>query len=325
MKEKTKALIITAILLALGALTTYLSTFNLQFTFEKTELSFDNNLINEKLTYITNKDYHTLYRDFQTPVYATLQNFDTITPEAVTCIQGEGYFHTKTQCDEEVCRPYTESNEYGCTFGETLGFKKENEYTIEGSYSLNPGSIIEINNKHYTKFVAYSPNKHPLLIKGKNFIVPENAITKSYFLPQQYVTLYVPYEINTENYRVIKQNSFEYNKRWLLALAVILAILPALIFYFAWNRFGKESSHTDFPESLSYYPDTKRKGWEVAAYFNPPFGKIDNNFFAALILELNRRKIILLKTIGKETYIKVQKENDPSLDEVEKMFIKKIF
>lgn len=76
------------------------------------------------------------------------------------------------------CPAYTEANEYGCTFGNVYGFYTGENYEIKAEYELYPENLFKINDRYYIKFIAYSANSHKLLIKGSNFIIPEEAISK---------------------------------------------------------------------------------------------------------------------------------------------------
>jgi uncharacterized membrane protein len=317
MKERNVVIIISSILLILGVVTIYLSLTLTSFTFSKTELAFNGINVQEKLFYNTNKAYHTLYRDFQTKLSDSILTEDYIKINKVRCEQGENYYNNYNSCAQGSCALYTELNEYGCTFGNSLGFEKGNEYSITAEYELHPQNLIKIGNKFYIKFIAYSPGKHPLLIKGKNFFVSEDAVTKSFFMPQQFVAVYVPFNGETSGFSVIEQSSFEYNRQWLLFVLIIIAIFPSIFFFLIWYFFGREHSFSDIPESLSTYPEG-RKPWEVAAFFNPPFGSLNSS---ALLLDFQRRKIIQLKSKDKKTLVKILKKEDSSLDEVEKAFL----
>jgi uncharacterized membrane protein len=317
MKEKTKVIIITIVLLLLGVLAVYFSMFATTFTFTRTELTFSENKVQEILFYTPNQNYHTLFRSFQTQLSDNVAKGDYIKIENVTCHEGTEYHNTFSACETKTCFPYTESNEYGCSFGHELGFQKAQNYQIAAEYTLNPQNLIKIKNNYYIKFIAYSPQKHPLLTKNKNFFVSYGAITRNTFLPQQFVTIYIPFNGDTSKYKIIEQNSFVYNNSWIFLLWIIVAIFPALFFVLMWIFYGREYSHLDVPETLSNYPK-ERKGWEVAAIFQAPFGKFNSS---ATLLDFQRRKIISLKAKDKKTYIKILKESDRSLDEVEKAFL----
>jgi uncharacterized membrane protein len=90
-----------------------------------------------------------------------------------------------------------------------------------------------------------------------------------------------------------------------------------------WHFFGRERTFEDIPDALSVYPK-ERKGWEVAAFFNPPFADIDQNFSSTMLLELYRRKVIDIKMkdkgiLGKDMLIKINSKKN--LDNAEEMFI----
>ena len=64
---------------------------------------------------------------------------------------------------------------------------------------------------------------------------------------------------------------------------------------------------------MSSFPN-KRVFWEVATYFNPPFSKIDKNFFAATLLNFYNKKIIDIREKDKEIYIKLNKFEGDDLE-----------
>ena len=325
MKEKNIVLIIMLVLTLVSVLILFLSLFNTNFNFYKTELTINGNEIRETLYFKPDKDYHTLYRDFSTSIEVSGKPAE-ISINDVACESGTPYANSYTQCisfPEKTatnCFPFTEKNELGCTFGNTLGFKEDGNYYLKSEYILNPNKLIDINGKRYIKFVAYSKNRHPLLIKNKNFIISDEAITKNYFLPNENVIIYIPFSLESKS--AIYQNSFSYDGNFLsLIFIIILSFLPPCVFYFVWLKHGKEISHEDVPRTLSTYP-RERKGWEVAAFFMPPFSQIDKNFFSAMLLDLKNRKIIDLKSVNKETYIKLPHDiSKCNVDEIEKSIL----
>ncbi|MFA6022467.1 MAG: DUF2207 domain-containing protein [Candidatus Pacearchaeota archaeon] len=349
MKESRAVAIFVAIFILLGILSLfYFIFFSAGFNFYKSELTINGNNVQEKLTFNANKDYHTLFRTFITPVVVSPSNFENIQLTSVSCQQGTPYVYTQNSglftfdktFTSEKSLPYTEINEYGCTFGNQLGFKKSQDYTIQSSFIVNNKNLFEINGKYYTKFVAYSPDKHKLLIKNNNFFVSGDAITKDIFFPNEYVIIYIPYnEKDISQFNIIQKSNFEFTSIFIFILFIIFSFFPAILFFLVWFIWGRETSYLDVPKELSMYPNQKndgfsffgcsgiknslheRKAWEVATMFTHPLGKINNNFFPAMIMDMNRRKIIELKAVDKEVYIKLLKYNKQKLDEVELAFI----
>ena len=189
MREKTKVIIIAIVIFVLGFFAVYLSLFLVSFTFERTELNIENSLVQEKLFYTANKDYHTLYRDFQTSILDEPSSDDYIKITNVNCAIGAAYKNNYDKCYMGNCLIFTESNEYGCTFGNDLGFKKGEEYQIGADFELHPKNLIKIKDKYYIKFIAYSTNRHPFLVRDVNFFVAEGVITKKIFLPLELIRI----------------------------------------------------------------------------------------------------------------------------------------
>ncbi|MGV8152153.1 MAG: DUF2207 family protein [Candidatus Nanoarchaeia archaeon] len=342
MKEKNIVFIITLLFLILGIASFYFSIIHSSFNFYKSEISVNNKVIQETLNYKPNKPYHTLYRNFQSSIFMLVSGSpeaqdNSIGIKSVTCSHGQAYLRLDNQYDsncynfpekiQSKCLAYTENNEYGCSFGDIYGFKKDKEYKINAEYELYPKNIFKINNKYYIKFIAYSKNNHKLLIKNKNFILPKNAISKKYYFPQDDVIIYLPYEYK-EGINTLNQEKFEFDTNYFKKiLALLVCIIPALFFFLIWYFFGKENIEPDLPAEVSMYPN-KRKAWEVAAYFNPPFSSMDKNFFGSLMLDLYKRKIIDLKIIEqkgmlslkKELFVKINKFPN-NLDKIEEEFI----
>lgn len=334
MKEGKIVAISVMVLFIIGCLNIYASIFLFQnFNFDKSELTINGNNVQEKLTYNTNKEYHTLYRNFITPVFVDNSSSENMQMASVDCQQGTAYVYTKDsqfytynnsfQLSKSL--PYTESNEYGCTFGDTYGFKNSQEYSIQSSFIVNNQNLFLINGKYYTKFVVYSPRNHKLLVRNRNFFISGDAgiITKNIFLPSHYVIIYLPYKgEDVSQYTVIEKNNFEFdNSSLLLFILLFLAFSPILLFLLVWFFFGRENNPLDVPHELSMYPN-ERKAWEVATIFNPPFGGINKNFFPAMTLDLYRKKIIDMKTVGDDSHIKIKDYSNKKLDEIELAFIK---
>jgi len=330
MKESKAVAIIVTILVILGILNIiYFSLWSGGFNFSKSEITINGNNIQENLLFHTNKEYHTLFRNFITQITVEDNNIENIKINSLSCQSGIPYvltsygFYTFNQSFlSSPHLPYTENNEYGCTFGNELGFKDNQDYYIKSSYTINNENLFEINGRYYTKFVAYSPNNHKLLIKGNNFIISGDVITKGIFFPNEYVILYLPYDNqNISSFNIIQKTNFEFDNNQLIIIFIFLiSFLPALLFFFVWFIFGRETSYLDVPKELSMYPN-ERKAWEVAAIFNPPFGKMGLNFFPTMIMDFYRRKIIDIKTINKEVYIKLLKHDNKNLDQVDLAFI----
>jgi uncharacterized membrane protein len=331
MREGKIVAISVIILFVIGCLNIYASIFLFQdFNFDKSEITINGNNVQEKLTYNTNKEYHTLYRTFITPLAIDNSSSENIQITSVECPQGTPYVYTgdyqfytyENSFQLSNPLPYTETNEYGCTFGDTYGFKKSQEYYIKSSFIVNNQNLFLIKGKYYTKFVVYSPNEHKLLIKGKNLIISGNQdiITQNIFPPSHYVIIYIPYkEWDISQYTIIQKNNFEFDNNYL----IFIMFIPILLVLFVWFFFGRENNPLDVPHELSMYPN-ERKGWELASIFNPPFGGINTNFFPAITLDLYRKKVIDMKTVGDDSHIKIKDYSNKKLDEIELAFIKYI-
>ncbi|HRZ85558.1 MAG TPA: DUF2207 domain-containing protein [Candidatus Paceibacterota bacterium] len=333
MRETKLVSIVVMILILLGVASILISIFfSFEFNFYKSEISVNGNNIQEKLFYNTDKDYHTLFRNFVSPVLAkgSTPYFESIEVTSISCQDGNPYVYTndgkylsynQNALWESKTQPYTERNEYGCTFGNIYGFEKNNEYWIQADYLVN-GNLFKIKGDYYKKFVVYSPNRHKLLTRDKNFFISgDNVITKNMFLPNEYVIIYIPFNgTDVTNYQIIEKNDFEFDNSYLTIFIVLfISFFPALIFIIIWYFFGKELTNPDLPNELSMYPN-ERKAWEVAAIFNPPFGQPGKTFFSTMIMDFYRRKIIDMKNVGKEVYIKLLKYDKQKLDEVELEF-----
>ncbi len=277
-----------------------------EFNFHSSSLTINGENIHEELQFKPDKDYHTLYRNFANPIYSKLTSLNetnTIKIIDVGCSAGTPYVRDFNGfCSTETCLPYTENNEYGCTFGENLGFKKGEEYTINSEYSLNPENLFNIKGNYYIKFVIYSSDNHIKLNKN-NFFITGEAITKEKYSERENVIIYVPYYGDISNYNVLGQNDFEFDKNFNF-IFVVLSIIPGLFFFFIWYIFGKENSYEYVPKELSTFP-TKRKFWEVSAYFNSPLLFIDKNFFSSILLNFYNSKVIDIKEKDKEIFIKL--------------------
>ncbi len=330
MKETTIVAIVCGILLIAGGVLVYYSTFNASFNFYKSELVIDGNNVSETLFFKPNKDYHTLFRNFVSPIVTGgTATGDSIEVINVKCAQGTPYARSYYDCryfdgsSKSACLDYTENNEYGCSFGSDIGFYKGNDYQIKAEYLLSESNIFVVNGKNYIKFVAYSPNNHVYLKTGENLIINGDAVSAKSYLPKANVVIYIPYTGSITEKNIVQLTEFEFD-RSPYALWILMAILPSLLFFGVWYFFGKEKSYQDMPESLSYYP-MERKAWEVSSFFAPPFNVVDDQFFASMLLSLYHKKIIDVKIqegfLSKKTLIKINKYSKSSLDEIENKFL----
>lgn len=336
MQEKTSVLIITGILLLIGGIVYYVQMNSSAFNFYKSELLINSNNIEEKLSYSPDKDYHTLYRNFQSYVSSSREVYpNSVLINKVHCEDGTPYFSTPTECyngnipvPADGCMSHTEPNEYGCSFGDATGFFKNKEYWIGAEYQLLPVNLIKIDNKYYIKFIAYNAEAHKSLVTGKNFIIHGNAVADKSYAPDEQVIIYISYEGDTAGFSVINQKGFEFDNKILKHLfTLFLSLFPGISFFVIWFFFGREKSEGNIPERLSL-PPNKRKASEVAAFFNPPFGSRNKNLFPTLLTDLYHRKIIYIKLEKKsgllsedKLYVKINKYESNSLTKIEKEFI----
>lgn len=328
MKERNLIILLITIFAIIGLTIVYFSMLYSGFNFYKSELIVKGNTITETLTFNTNKPYHTLYRDFQTPATTSTNNEkNTIVLSNVECQQGTAYFRESSfDCTifrgdikvKENCPAYTENNEYGCTFGNVYGFSKNQNYFIKSTYTLNPINLFQIKGKNYIKFVAYSESRHKFL--SDNLKVSPGVIREKNYFPKEQVILYIPYNGDIQGINIIKQSDFEFDSiAFEFILLCFFGLLPSLLFFLAWFIFGREHSFADIPPELSMFPQM-RKPWEVATFFNPPFGKADKNFFASMLLNFYHKKVIDIQMRKKDVWIKLNKHKQP-LDKIEKMFL----
>ncbi len=331
MKERAQITLLVLGLLVLGSLIfCYYELFNTGFTFSSAELEIGGNLVREKLTFVPNKPYHTLYRNFASPILAPESGgsfSEYIRINMVECSHGapyymdkDGFFVSSALTDSLA---YTEPNEYGCGFGEELGFEKGKSYIVSSEYVLNPTTLYDFKGKHYIKFVAYDRLRHPTLDRGSSLVIQGDAIYEDFTFPGIETIIYIPYEPeNLGDYEIITVRRLEFGDRLRLIFMFLVSILPAIACFIVWRLFGKEKEEGDYPSELSQYPK-ERKAWEVSAYFNPPFGSMDRNFMPAMILDFYSRKLIDLKFTKsglfgrKEMLIKIT-DKEIKLDEIEK-------
>ncbi len=327
MKESTAVAIIVSILLLVGGIAYYIQPDISPFNFYKSELTINGNQIQEKLSYITDKPYHTLFRNFQSYVAPPGQNIsNSISIEQVICSEGTSYYRTISKCYSSAgaaatCMAYTENNEYGCSFGDTYGFLKSANYWMSADYTLNPENLFKIKNNYYIKFIAYNENNHKKLVVGDNFIIQGSAITNKRYYPDEQVIIYIPYTGDTSKFNVISQNSFEFDSKLFVHILLLLGFLfPGASFLIVWLFFGKEKSSGDITERISTYPN-KRKASEVAVFFNFPLGSSNPNLVPTLLTDFYNRKIIDTKIKDKKLYVKINKYNADSLNRIEGNFI----
>ncbi|MBS3100292.1 hypothetical protein J4463_03720 [Candidatus Pacearchaeota archaeon] len=188
----------------------YVLTVHPDFTFSSSKLDINEKEVKETLVYISDKDYHTLYRNFDSTIVSQQETgIESIKVKGVECSFGTAYIRFNDQClyfDDENklngCLLYTENNEYGCTFGNNYGFKKGVEQTIKADYFIEPPQLFEFEGKTYIKFIAYKSGKHPTLNLGKNFFV-EGALADEKYYSFDNVVVYVPYKpANGEFYKL---------------------------------------------------------------------------------------------------------------------------
>jgi hypothetical protein len=307
------------VILVLGGIAVILLGIGQEFNFYSSKIVVNGNNINEELHFLPNKPYHTLYRNFASPVFSknsvNVQSKNYLKFNDVKCSAGNAYLRDYTgQCYESnqetvSCYSYTENNEYGCTFGETLGFSKGKEYIINSEYEIHPENLFKINGDYYIKFVVYSPKNHIKLTRD-NLIVEGEVIRDEKYFPEQNVILYIPYTGEISNFNVINQADFQFDSKFKSILKGIFflffSLFPAIFFFFIWFFLGREISYENTPKELSTFP-SNRRCWEVAAYFNPPFSKVDKNLFASVLLNLYNKKIIDIMEKDGDIYVKLNK------------------
>jgi len=159
MKETRLVIVVVSIFVALGLIVLYFSVIlSPAFNFYKTELTIDGATINEKLYFEPDKDYHSLFRTFDSPIYSQGKsyNLNSVEIKDVGCKTGQAYFKDSynnlfrfPESENRRDIPYTEKNEYGCTFGKDIGFKDGENYWIKSTYELHPDNLFLINNNYY--------------------------------------------------------------------------------------------------------------------------------------------------------------------------------
>jgi uncharacterized membrane protein len=309
-------LIITGLLILGGTLLIFFQGYS-KFNFYSSKIVIDGANIQEELHYNPDKPYHTLYRSFESEIYSinnsNINSKNYLLIKNVECSNGNYYFKDYYGNPYPNNYAYTENNEYGCTFGETLGFSKGEDYTINAEYEIHPENLFKINNNYYIKFVVYSPNNH-IKLTNENFVVEGDVVKDEKYLSNQNVILYLPYtEEDTTGFSIIELKDFEFDSDIKYQLKYLLFFFPGIIFFLVWFIFGKENAYENIPKELSTFP-SKRIFWEVAAYFNPPFSSINKNFFAATILNFYNKKVIGIKEKDKEIYIKLNSFHGDDLE-----------
>ncbi|MBU0907009.1 MAG: hypothetical protein KKE05_02515, partial [Nanoarchaeota archaeon] len=247
MKELNVAIVISLILVVIGGGMFYFDGDSWEFNFHRAELTINGANVSERLYYEPNEPYHTLYRTFQDPAFNTeagLKNYVLV--NKVECEKGTAYFRNYDDfcvyfdgTKDGRCLPYTERNEYGCTFGGQYGFFEGNDYWIEAKYELRPANLFKVNGKNYIKFVVYSPGKHKKL--GSNLVTSSGVVRKDVYYPNENVIVYVPFEGSAVGYHVFTLNGFEFdssNRVW----KFLFAIFPGFLFFGLWYFFGKEKT-----------------------------------------------------------------------------------
>ncbi|HOF44311.1 MAG TPA: DUF2207 domain-containing protein, partial [Candidatus Pacearchaeota archaeon] len=123
----------------------------------------------------------------------------------------------------------------------------------------------------------------------------------------------IPYSGEISGFNIIEAKDFEFDSNFKYKIKYLIFFFPSIFFFIVWFIFGKENTYESIPKELSSFPN-KRVFWEVATYFNPPFSKIDKNFFAATLLNFYNKKIIDIREKDKEIYIKLNKFEGDDLE-----------
>ena len=313
--ELPLVLTITFLLFLIGFLLLFFKG-NPDFNFYSSKIVIDGQNITEELHFKPDKDYHTLYRNFENKVYffhhENIYSKNYFLIKSVDCSHGNYYFKDYDGVPYPKSYPYTENNEYGCTFGYDTGFLKNQEYTIGAEYEIHPENLFKIGNNYYIKFVAYSPKNH-VKLTNKNFEVYGDVVKDDKYLADQNVILYIPYSGEISGFNIIEAKDFEFDSNFKYKIKYLIFFFPSIFFFIVWFIFGKENTYESIPKELSSFPN-KRVFWEVATYFNPPFSKIDKNFFAATLLNFYNKKIIDIREKDKEIYIKLNKFEGDDLE-----------
>lgn len=287
------------------------------FSFYRSEISINGDVITENLYFTPDTSYHTLFRNFASRI--SLDNSSEIIILNVSCSSGQAYFtdypDTYLFADKIILSkdiPYTEENEYGCTFGNELGFQKGKNYSISAEYKLNPKNIVVRDNQKYIKFVVYSAKKHNQINIRENFILSGNySLDKTSFSSSEDVVIYVPVS-NDSTIPVFTQTKDDSSKLLLL----FLCFIPAIFFSLVWF-FSREKSPSIGLNYSSTYPKD-RPAWQVASGFVAPFNPLGPNVFSSLFLELFNKKAIDIQIREKKPFVLLKSSS--KLDEVESIF-----
>lgn len=125
--ELPLVLTITFLLFLIGFLLLFFQG-NPDFNFYSSKIVIDGQNITEELHFKPDKDYHTLYRNFENKVYffhhENIYSKNYFLIKSVDCSHGNYYFKDYDGVPYPKSYPYTENNEYGCTFGYDTGFLK---------------------------------------------------------------------------------------------------------------------------------------------------------------------------------------------------------
>ncbi len=313
--ELPVVLAITLFLILSGVTLTY---FNIgdKFNFYSSNIVIDGQNIQEELHFKPDKLYHTLYRTFESEIYSidnqNINSRNYLLINEVRCSDGNYYFKDYSGKAYPGDYFYTEPNEYGCSFGNTLGFFKGEDYTVNAEYEIHAENLFLINEVYYIKFVAYSSGNH-VKLTNQNFVVQGDVVKKKRYYENENVILYIPYSGETNDFNIVESNDFEFDSGFLF-LKILFSILPGILVFGLWFFTGKERVYASIPKELSEFP-SKRNVWEVSAYFNPPLSALDKNLFSSVLLKFYNNKIIEIKEKGKDIFIKLNKFNG---DEVEK-------
>jgi len=287
------------------------------FSFYRSEMNVNGDLITEKLSFNPDTSYHTLFRNFVSDL--GIDNSSDIILLNVSCSSGQAYFVGSSNIslfDDGFIRsediPYTENNEYGCTFGNEKGFEKGKNYFISAEYKLNPMNVVVKEDKKYIKFVVYSSKNHNALNVGDNFILSgDYFLDKDSFSYSEDVVLYLPVLENSTIPVFVEKKTSQNN-----FLFFIICFLPSVLFSLIWF-FSREKSPSIGLDYSTTYPK-ERVGWQVASGFVAPFNSLGSNVFSSLFLELFNKKSIDIEIRNKKTFVLLK--NPSKLDDVEKDF-----
>jgi hypothetical protein len=326
MNERWTIFVVVTVFLILEGIAIYFSLMEHDFTFYQAKISANEMKITETLKYVPENNLHTLYRNFDSPfVVQQYVGKESIKILNVKCSDGKPYAKL-SQClnfssgnYNLPCLDYTEDNEYGCSFGNERGFIKDKDYEISATYNISTPIFFKYNGEIYAKFIAYDSKKHPLLVKGDNFIA-EGVISADRYFPFDNVIMYVPYSGNIKGDNIKEVDSLDFGTDHLKLF--FFSFLPIFIIFFTWFLFCRKINVDNIPEELSEIPE-KIKPWEVTV-----LERCIGNAVSATIFDFYRRKIIDIKPSEKksffnqyQTYIKFLKD-DSNLDELEKKVYK---